>query len=118
MTHKNRVKEVLTLYKTSLRLAQDVGYIPGDWRKNTYIQRNYMNLSLKKRKKIIYNLKQKDIGAFVAWNIRKMYKDNKNLKDKEKINESIDYGYHFIRKCPNFLFIYCKEYLIDLWCYN
>lgn len=118
MIHKNRVKEILTLYKTSLKIAKEVGYVPGDWRKNSYIHRNYIKLSITKRKEIIYNLKQKDIGAFVAWNIRQMYKNNKHLRDEKKINDSIDYGYHFIRKCPSFLFPYCKEYLIDLWCYN
>ena len=111
-------KEVLTLYKTCLYFAKDIGYIPGDTRKNTYILRNYGKLSLKKRKKIIYSLKEKDLGAYVAWNIRKVFKDNKELRDPIKINQNIEYGYHFIRNIPRFLYPYCTEYLKHLWCCN
>lgn len=114
----NHKKEVLNLYRISLKFAMEVGYVPGDTRTETYIPRDYNKLELKKRRKIIINLDPKDLGAFVASNIRKMYKDNKKLNDPVKIKESIDYGYHFIRNIPIFLFNYNKEYLIDLWCYN
>ena len=111
-------KEVLALYRTCLYFAKDIGHIPGDTRKNTYMLRNYGKLSKNKRKKIIYSLKTEDLGAYVAWNIRKVFKDNKNLENKKKIDESIEYGYHFIRNMPRFLYPYSKDYLKDLWCYN
>ena len=116
--YSDHQKEVLLLYRTCLYLSKKIGFVPGDTRKNTYIKKNYEKLSLTNRKNIIINLKKKDLGAFVAWNIRKIYKDNKNLKNKKNINDNLDYGYYFIRNSPIFLFPYCKEYLIYLWCYD
>ena len=114
----NQKKEILYLYRISLKFAKEIGYIPGDTRVNTYILRDYSKLNLSERNKIINNLDPKDLGAFVASNIRKIYKDNKNLNNPKKIKNSIDYGYHFIRNIPRYLFNYNKEYLICLWCYN
>ena len=114
----NHRKEVLSLYRTSIQMTTQIGYELGDHRKNTYFQKNYSKLKLEERKKIIFNLKKKDLGAYVAYNIKKVFKDNKKLTDPEKVKQSIDYSYHFIRNMPKYLFPYCKEYLEDLWCYE
>ena len=111
-------KEIMNLYRISLKFTKEIGYIPGDTRINTYTIKDYSKLNNKERNKIINNLNPKDLGASAASNIRKMYKDNKKLNDPKKINKSIDYGYHFIRNIPRYLFNYNKEYLINLWCYN
>ena len=114
----NHRKEVLTLYKTCLLLTKEIGYIPGDRRKNTYVTHNYLMMNIDKRRKIINNLNQKDLGAYVAWNIRILFKKNKYIKNLETINKNKDYAYHFLRNGYSFLFPYCKEYLQDLWCYE
>lgn len=113
-----RRKEILTLYKTCLCTVKNIGFIPGDFRTNTYIPKNYFLMSLEKRRKSINNLIQKDLGAYVANNIRDEFKKNKYKKDKIEIDKAIDYGYHFLRFNHSYLVPLCKEYLQDLWCYE
>ena len=116
--NSSKKREIIALYRTCLYFSKDIGFVPGDTRKNTYKPINYHKLNQSNRKKILNNLKKEDLGAFVAFNIRKMFKDNKNLKNRKIINQSIDYGYHFIRNMPIFLYPYCIEYLKDLHLYE
>ena len=110
----SKKREIIVLYRICLNFSKDIGFKPGDKRNNTYKPINYHKLNTTKKKYILNNLKKEYLGAFVAFNIRKMFKDNKNLKDKKIIDQSIDYGYHFIRNMPTFLYPYCIEYLKDL----
>lgn len=120
MNHYNSSKkrEIIALYRTCLYLTKEIGFKPGDTRNNTYKPINYHKLKYDEKKKILNSLKKENLGAYVAFNIRKMFKDNKNLKEIIIINQSIDYGYHFIRNIPIFLYPYCIEYLKDLHLYE
>lgn len=111
-------REIMALYRTCLYLTKEIGFKPGDTRNNTYKPINYHKLKYKEKKKILNNLKKEDLGAFVAFNIRKMFKDNLDLKEKIIIDQSINYGYHFIRNMPIYLYPYCIEYLKDLHLYE
>lgn len=113
--HKNHIR---SLYKLCLSMARESGWKPGDTRENTYIQRNFFKMKYNKKKIIIENLKQEDLGAYIAFNIRKMFKDSMNLNEESKINDSIDYGYHFVRNMPKYCYPLQKEYLEDLHLYN
>tara|TARA_Y200000002_G_scaffold378427_1_gene385799 strand:- start:1580 stop:1942 length:363 start_codon:yes stop_codon:yes gene_type:complete len=107
---------IRTLYSESLRLIKKIGWRPGDMRENTYKPINYSNLSLSERRRIINNLDPQNLGAYVAWNLRNIYKYNKDLNNPVEIEECIDYAYHFIRNHPRFILNYSKEFLETLHC--
>lgn len=113
LKHRQHIK---TLYTESLRIIKKIGWVPGDMRENTYKPINYSNLSLYERRIIINNLDPKNLGAYVAWNLRNIYKHNKHLDNSVEIEKCIDYGYHFIRNHPQFILNYSKEFLEYLHC--
>ncbi len=87
----NNKKVILALYKNTIKLCQDRGYILGSCYK---VKNNFnINKTIIKSNKIIFNDRK---ILFIMSHIRQAYKDNKN-KNNINIDACIDNGFFLIR---------------------
>ena len=85
-------KQVLTLYKSKLRVCRNLGYNYGDW-DNRFIY-NYEKLNYSELEFLIENGL---IGKFAGNNIRFRYKINRKEKDNKYLKKALDYGFKMLR---------------------
>ena len=79
-------KIILNLYKTKIKLCQQMGYQLGTYLPNIY------NYKLKKK-----YYKHKPIELLLFSHIKCQYTKNINIKNNNVIQKRIDYGFYVIR---------------------
>jgi len=84
---------VRTLYKRTLGVAREMGYVYGDW--NLYVKKaNPYNF---RYNTIVRIRKQKKLGHYMGNNIRNGYKRYMNVTDKTLIDDLITDGFEALQ---------------------
>tara|TARA_B100000902_G_C27292023_1_gene907713 strand:+ start:1741 stop:2067 length:327 start_codon:yes stop_codon:yes gene_type:complete len=85
-------KTVIALYRSKMRICNNLGYSFGQWNDSNLARREDFNIhKIKKSHK-------KNIGAYIMDNCRFRYKLYKEEFDNEKIGILIDDGFSNLRK--------------------
>jgi hypothetical protein len=85
-------KIVIALYRSKLRMCNNLGYSLGNWNDGNLTRREHLYLHKIKKKR-----KSKYWGAYLMDNIRFRYKLYKDEPDIEKIEELIDNAFDHLR---------------------
>ena len=88
-------KIILNLYKTKIKLCQQIGYQLG-----TYLP-NINNYKLNKK-----YFKHESIELLLFSHIKYQYTKNINIKNNHLIQNQIDTGFYVIRNFDEFVFIF------------
>lgn len=86
-------KTVVALYRSKMRVCNNLGYSLGKWNDGNITQRENININ-----KITKSKTKKNIGAYIMDNFRYRYKFYKEEDDNETIGLLIDDGFNQLRK--------------------
>lgn len=84
---------ILSLYKSKLKIARNLGYKYGKWN-DLIIIHNYNKTVFK----YIKRKRRHKFGDIIMNNVRYWYKINKYETDNILINRYIDYGFYILKK--------------------
>ena len=103
-------KQVMTLYRSKLRLAKQMGYSS-----KLPVNTDLINSNFLSNKRLLHLAKKRNCGQIVWTNVQHQYKytlerfENEPLALIDTTDAFLDYGFEMLRRINNLRDIYAKE---------